>query len=104
MPDKECPDQNDIFAGGNQPSAITRLDEKGDIVYANSRAERIFAQEKFEITDRAYDGFEWQITSAEGKGEKFDPKVTAIPVKMIETGNLEFGGKQRRATNDTIFY
>ena len=48
------------------PAAITEVDEQGNIVYANSRAEEVLGFKKSEITARTYDDPDWQITDFEG--------------------------------------
>ena len=48
------------------PVAITVVDEKGRIIYANNKAEDVLGLEKSEITDRTYDDPNWKITDFEG--------------------------------------
>jgi len=48
------------------PVAITKVDNSGKIVYANSEAENILGLNKSEIKGRTYDDIKWKITDFEG--------------------------------------
>lgn len=49
------------------PVGITTVDEKGNITYANSRAEEIFGLSKDEITSRSYNTTLWNHTDLDGR-------------------------------------
>ncbi|MFW6028973.1 MAG: PAS domain-containing sensor histidine kinase, partial [Halanaerobiales bacterium] len=48
------------------PIGITKVDENGDIIYANSAAEEILGLTKDLITNRTYNDPKWEITSLDG--------------------------------------
>ena len=49
------------------PVGITTVDEKGNITYANSRAEEILGLSKDEITARSYNTPLWNHTDLDGR-------------------------------------
>ena len=48
------------------PAGITVVDRKGQIVFANKRAEDLFCLTINEITQRGYSASEWHITDFDG--------------------------------------
>ncbi len=81
MSERNAPD--DISLGKlaeTSPSAITKVDKHGNIVYANSRAEEVLGLEKSEITDRTYDNPDWKITDFEGN----DCPQEKLPFQIVK--------------------
>jgi len=77
------PDQNGISfekLAETSPAAITKLDKRGKIVYANSRAEVVLGLEKSEITDRTYDDPDWKITDFDGN----DFPAENLPFEIVK--------------------
>ena len=85
------------------PVAITKVDRKGKIVYANSKAEEVLGLQKSKIINRTYDDVDWKITYYDGTDYPSEElpfeivKETEEPVgkvrHAIEVGKIEFGGK-----------
>jgi len=70
------------------PPAIIEVDKKGEVVYANSRAEEVLGLEESEITDRTYDDPAWKITDFEGN---YFP-TEQLPFEIVKnTGKLVEG-------------
>ncbi len=49
------------------PAGITMVDRRGQITFANSRAEQVLGLTRDEITRRTYNAPDWRITDYEGK-------------------------------------
>jgi len=95
MSDTEESNRNDISLeklAETSPSAITRFDKNGDIVYANSRAEKLLALEKSETANRLNDNVEWQISDSAGENyprEKLPFEIvknTEEPIHDVKRG------------------
>jgi PAS domain S-box-containing protein/putative nucleotidyltransferase with HDIG domain len=82
------------------PAGITVVDRKGQIVFANKRAEEIFCLTKNEITQRGYSASEWHITDFDGNPL---PEEQLPFTLVMNTGNpvygvrhaIELSGRQR---------
>jgi PAS domain S-box-containing protein/putative nucleotidyltransferase with HDIG domain len=82
------------------PAGITVVDRKGQIVFANKRAEDIFCLTKNEITQLSYSASEWHITDFDG--DPF-PEEQQPFTQVMNTGNpvygvrhaIELSGRQR---------
>jgi PAS domain S-box-containing protein len=82
------------------PAGITVVDRKGQIVFANKRAEEIFCLTKNEITQRGYGASEWHITDFDGNPF---PERQLPFTQVMNTGNpvygvrhaIELSGRQR---------
>ena len=82
------------------PAGITVVDRKGQIVFANNRAEEIFCLTKNEITQRGYSDSEWHITDFDGNPF---PEEQQPFTQVMTTGNpvygvrhaIELSGRQR---------
>ena len=48
------------------PSCVVRLDHEGRFVFANDRAVEVLGLEETDLTDRAYNDPDWQITDLQG--------------------------------------
>jgi len=70
------------------PAGITVVDCKGQIVFANKRAEDIFCLMENEITKRGYNTSEWHITDFDGNPfpEEYLPFT-----QVMNTGNPVYG-------------
>jgi PAS domain S-box-containing protein/putative nucleotidyltransferase with HDIG domain len=82
------------------PAGITVVDRKGQIVFANKRAQDIFCLTINEITQRGYSASEWHITDFDG--DPF-PEEQLPFIQVMNTGNsvygvrhaIELSGRQR---------
>ncbi|MCX5856122.1 MAG: PAS domain S-box protein, partial [Deltaproteobacteria bacterium] len=82
------------------PAGITVVDRKGQIVFANKRAEDIFCLTKNEITQLGYSASEWHSTDFDGNPF---PEEQFPFTKVMNTGNpvygvrhaIELSGRQR---------
>jgi PAS domain S-box-containing protein/putative nucleotidyltransferase with HDIG domain len=70
------------------PAGITVVDRKGQIVFANKRAEEIFCLTKNEITQRGYSASEWHITDFDGNPL---PEEQLPFTQVMNTGNPLYG-------------
>jgi PAS domain S-box-containing protein/putative nucleotidyltransferase with HDIG domain len=70
------------------PAGITVVDRKGQIVFANKRAEDIFCLTKNEITQRGYSTSEWHITDFDGNPF---PEEQLPFTQVMNTGNPVYG-------------
>ncbi|MFH1081459.1 MAG: PAS domain S-box protein [Pseudomonadota bacterium] len=70
------------------PAGITVVDCKGQIVFANKRAEEIFCLMKNEITQRDYNASEWHITDFDGNPF---PEEQLPFTHVMNTGNPVYG-------------
>jgi PAS domain S-box-containing protein/putative nucleotidyltransferase with HDIG domain len=70
------------------PAGITVIDRKGQIVFANKRAEDIFCLTKNEITQRGYNASEWHITDFDGNPF---PEEQLPFTQVMNTGNPVYG-------------
>ena len=78
------------------PVAITLLNNDGQIVYANLQAEKIFALEKDEITDRTYKDSRWEITTL--SGEPLSPEE--LPFEIVKKSGKSVYGYEHAITFD----
>ncbi len=62
------------------PTAITKVDNEGKIVYANSKAEEVLGIQKSNITSRKYNDPAWKITDNEGN----EMPVEKLPFQMVK--------------------
>jgi PAS domain S-box-containing protein len=62
------------------PVGITMLNERGDIIFANSRAESVLGLKKDDITQRKYNEPSWKITTFDG--EEFPDKE--LPFQIVK--------------------
>ncbi|MDP2862082.1 MAG: PAS domain S-box protein [Desulfobacterales bacterium] len=82
------------------PAGITVVDRKGQIVFANKRAEEIFCLTKNKITQRGYSASEWHITDFDGNPF---PEEQLPFTQVMNAGNpvygvrhaIELSGRQR---------
>ena len=82
------------------PAGITVVDRKGQIVFANKRAEDLFCLTINEITQRGYSAPEWHITDFDGNSF---PEEQLPFTQVMNTGNpvygvrhaIELSGRQR---------
>jgi PAS domain S-box-containing protein len=82
------------------PAGIMVVDLKGQIVFANKRAEDIFCLTKNEITQQGYSASEWHITDFDGNPF---PEEQLPFTQVMNTGNpvygvrhaIELSGRQR---------
>ncbi len=82
------------------PAGITVVDRKGQIIFANKRAEDLFCLTKNEITQRGYSASEWHITDFDGNPL---PEEQLPFTQVMNTGNpvygvrhaIELSGRQR---------
>ena len=70
------------------PAGITVVDRKGQIVFANKRAEEIFGLTKNEITQRSYNVSDWHITDFDGNPF---PEEQLPFNRVMNTGNPVYG-------------
>lgn len=70
------------------PAGITVVDRKGQIIFANKRAEEIFNLTKNEITQRGYSSSEWHITDFDGNPF---PEEQLPFTRVMNTGNPVYG-------------
>jgi PAS domain S-box-containing protein len=70
------------------PAGITVVDRKGQIVFANKRAEDIFCLTKNDITQRGYSDFKWHITDFDGNPF---PEEQLPFTQVMTTGNPVYG-------------
>jgi PAS domain S-box-containing protein/putative nucleotidyltransferase with HDIG domain len=70
------------------PAGITVVDRKGQIVFANKRAEDLFCLTINEITHRGYSASEWHITDFDGNPF---PEEQLPFTQVINTGNPVYG-------------
>jgi PAS domain S-box-containing protein len=70
------------------PAGITVVDRKGQIIFANKRAEEIFCLTKNEITQRGYRSSEWHITDFDGNPF---PEGQLPFTQVMNTGHPVYG-------------
>ncbi len=82
-------------------AAVTVLDEDGNIIFANTRAEEILGLDKSSITALTYNAPEWKITDFDGKPFPEDQ----LPFRTVITSNapvfdvehaIEWPNRERR--------
>lgn len=66
------------------PYAVTLVNLKGRIVYANHKAEELFILDRKEITSRSYNSQEWGITDEDGNRIKSKDMPFSIVIKTGE--------------------
>ncbi|MCK9196273.1 MAG: PAS domain S-box protein [Syntrophales bacterium] len=79
------------------PAGITVVDRKGQIVFANKRAEDIFCLTKNEITQRGYSSSDWHITDFDGNPLPEEQLPFAL---VMNTGNPVYGLRHAIESSD----